>query len=163
MVAIGPQCATCEKALGKRPHSPCRQCSRPVHEECSAGGWCCPCLSDEPTREKAHALAESLLNGDADDPELLTPGRVLAASMLVGADEGAVRALLGDEQDPLIGVVGERYRENRIWHDGKVCVDDLGELENDGNACAVMHILMVLCGAGEVVRVFEKGLPTILA
>ena len=25
--------------------------------------------------------------------------------MLVGADEGAVRALLGDKQDPLIGVV----------------------------------------------------------
>lgn len=33
-----------------------------------------------------------------------------------------------------------------------MCVEDLGELENDGRAAAVMYLMFVLCGAGLVRR-----------
>jgi len=102
-----------------------------------------------------------LLDEDPLDLELLVPSRVLAASLLVGPDESAVRVLLGDESDPGIGVAAERYRDNGIWRGGAVCVDDLGELEGDGQAAVIMWTMLVMCGAGLLVRCESAEAPAV--
>jgi hypothetical protein len=133
----------------EQPSASCVQCGAPLTSEERAGSWCLPCLRVEPTQEKAWALADVFMG--TMDLEHLVAARALAASMLVGADPGRVRAIFG-EHDPMLERVIDNYVASGVWEDGHVVLDDLGDQQDDPMACMVLFNLIILCGTGDVVR-----------
>lgn len=154
-------CPSCDEPLPRGPYCRCRQCDRNAHVACVFGHWCTTCLYAAPyERAKAVALAEAWTEDLGLEPPEYASTLAVAASLMVGANPEAVRALVPCEglEDAMANLVA-----NFVWVDGGVSLDTETPEVTQISVC-----LAILCGAGLVTKTrteapSDKPLPRILA
>jgi len=161
-------CPSCGESAWRGRRVICRQCSARAHRKCLTGGWCTPCLTHEPDRQKVDAFAMDILEScecdGPDDDAYVRPALLLAASLLFSPEQAV--DVVCDEASPWgmrnaeIAQVVSNFEASGIWRDNHVCLDDD---EGDDTNMVAIYLLVLMCGAGLVHRVETPAVPTLLA
>lgn len=109
-----------------------------------------PLTDDEVRTQVEIIVSDPFFKAESED--MMASIRIVVASCFAGTNADRIAKILGLNRDKIVRPRAKRLRENGVWKDGRVVVDQsAAEAEEDG-PLKIALVLMALVAEGLVVR-----------